>query len=89
MNSNSNSIDFDQIYEKLQNINNELSFIFRNYGTKNINDLLTIVFGQKYLENKDLQHSKFKLIKKFIHPISYKIMEWKPPFNTNSNKNPS
>ena len=37
--------DFNEIYDKLQNVNNELSFIFRNYGTKSIVDLLTIVFG--------------------------------------------
>ena len=87
MKSNNNSSDFNQIYEKLQNINDELSFIFRNYGTKNITDLLTVVFGNQYLDNIDLQHSKFNLVKKFIHPISYKIMEWKPPFNTNKKKN--
>jgi len=87
MKSNNDNSDFNQIYEKLQTINNELSFIFRNYGTKNITDLITIVFGTQYLETEDLQHSKFNIMKNFIHPISYKIMDWKPPFKTNNSKN--
>ena len=77
----------DEILDKLQNINNELSFIFRSYGTKNIVDVLNIVFGNSFIENNHFDDSRFSLIKKFIHPISYKVLEWKPNSkNDKSNK---
>ena len=72
-------IDYNDVTNRLQKINNELSINFRSYGTKNIESLLTIVFGNDYVEkninrsNKDL----YTVIRKFVHPISYKIMEWK------------
>jgi len=77
----------DEILDKLQTINNELSFIFRSYGTKNIVDVLNIVFGNSFIENNHFDDSRFSLIKKFIHPISYKVLEWKPNSkNDKSNK---
>ena len=72
-------IDFNNIIERLQNINNDLSVNFRLYGTKNIDDVLNICFGNEYIaeniveENRDL----FEVIKKYTHPINYKILDWK------------
>ena len=72
-------IDFNNIIEKLQSINNDLSVNFRLYGTKNIDDVLNICFGNEYItenitdENRDL----FEVIKKYTHPINYKILDWK------------
>jgi len=86
MKANQSNTDFNEIYDKLQTINNELSFIFRNYGTKNIVDILTIVFGSQYIENNHLQSSKFNLIKKYLHPVNYKVMEWKGNSNNDKNK---
>ena len=86
MKTNQSNTDFNEIYDKLQIINNELSFIFRNYGTKNVVDLLNIVFGSQYIENNDLQSSKFNLIKKYLHPVNYKVMEWKGDSKTDKNK---
>ena len=72
-------IDYDDLTNRLQKINNELSINFRSYGTKNIDSLLKIVFGNDYIEKQLNQSNKhlYAVIKKFIHPISYKIMEWK------------
>ena len=61
----------DIVVNKLQNINNELSSILKNYGTMNLEDLLIICFGNNLLES---DHSKFDLLKKYFHPISYKIV---------------
>ena len=61
----------DIVVNKLQNINNELSSILKNYGTMNLEDLLIICFGNNLLES---EHSKFDLLKKYFHPISYKIV---------------
>ena len=81
-------IDYNDVTNRLQKINNELSINFRSYGTKNIESLLTIVFGNDYVEkninrsNKDL----YTVIRKFVHPISYKIMEWKEKNNLEKNE---
>ena len=72
-------IDFNDVINRLQNINNDLSVNFRLYGTKNIDDVLNICFGNEYItqnineDNKDL----FDVIKKYTHPINYKILDWK------------
>jgi hypothetical protein len=38
------------IVEEVNLIKNELSSIFRNYGTQNINDLLEVTFGKGYIK---------------------------------------
>jgi ATP-dependent Lon protease len=55
----------------LQNINNELSSLIKNYGTYDLNDLLIICFGNDINNKNDL---KFELLQKYFHPISYKIL---------------
>lgn len=71
--------NYEQLIDKLQIINDDLSINIKSYGTKNIEDLLTIVFGNNYLkteitpENKDL----FNIIKKYLHPTSFKLLDWK------------
>ena len=69
-------IDVDLCIDQLQEINNELTILFRNYGTENVEDLLNTCFGTDYINNEipgDLT-DKFELIRKFLHPINYKIM---------------
>ena len=86
--SNEKHIDFDEILTRLQKINNELSSIFRNFGTQNIEDLIVVAFASDFIkktiteENKD----KYELIQKYVHPISYKALAWKD--NDGENKKP-
>ena len=75
-NSKSNNINYDEIANKLQNINNEFSILFRNHGTKNITDILNIQFGNQYCE-KLTQNHKLDIIQKYLHPTSYKVLDWK------------
>ena len=70
------NIDYDEIANKLQCINNELSILFKNYGTKNIIDLLSIQFGSEYVKELYM-NNKFILISKYVHPIGFKLMDWK------------
>ena len=58
-------------------IRNMISELFKTFGTYNIENILTIVFDDKYLKNiiNDLNRSKFELIKQFVRPIGYKIMQ--------------
>lgn len=69
----------DQIVSKLQKINDEISMIFKSFGTKNIEYILNICYGNNYLKNiiSTNNYSKFELILKYAHPISYKVMQWK------------
>jgi endopeptidase La len=81
-------IDFDEIITQLQKINNELSSIFRNFGTHNIDDLITVAFANDFIEktlNPELS-DKYEIIRKYVHPISYKAIPWKNTDNKNKKK---
>ena len=70
------SYDKNDILTRLQNINNELSQIFRSFGTNKITDLISVCFGCDY--EKNIQDKmKYSMIKQFVHPIGYKTMDWK------------
>jgi len=67
----------DNIINILQNINNELSCLFRVFGTDLFEDLLWICFGNNsinYYTSTDTDRHKFELLKKYFHPTSYKIL---------------
>ena len=71
--------------EEINLIKSELSSIFRNYGTQNINDLLEVTFGKEYMKTlvttNDSEihwdHEKFEVLKMFFHPINFKSLTWK------------
>ena len=73
------NIDLDDIISRLQNINDELSSIFRTFGTYNIEDVLTVCFGPNFLNSQlnEENNEKWDIIKQFVHPIGYKILNWK------------
>jgi len=76
---NYNKQNEEKILLILQEIINELSTIFKNYGTNNIDDLINICFGKKFVNkyfDKDITN-KYEIIKKYLHPFSYKITKWK------------
>ena len=83
------SPNIDDILNNLQNINNELSSIIKNYGTNNLNDLLLICLGSdfinKYLDD-NIHRDKFILMTKYVHPINYKVIQWKNIDNKKTNK---
>jgi ATP-dependent Lon protease len=73
----------DNAINILQNINNELSSLFKVYGTELFEDLLWICFGNNSINayaTSELEKQKFELLKKYFHPTSYKII------NSNLNK---
>jgi hypothetical protein len=74
-----NLIDFNDVINRLQQINNDLSVNFRLYGTKNIDDVLSICFGNEYIGENINENNKalYDVIKKYTHPINYKILDWK------------
>lgn len=78
--TNSNKVNdkvTDNIINILQNVNNELSCLFRVFGTDLFEDLLWICFGNNsvnYYTSTDMDRHKFELLKKYFHPTSYKIL---------------
>jgi ATP-dependent Lon protease len=71
-------VNTEGIINNLQVINNELSALMKNFGTENLEDLLSICFGSnnKVVTN-DKEADKFLLLKKYFHPTSYKVVNKK------------
>ncbi len=74
----------DKLLVKLQEYNTELSTIMKTFGTDTIEDLITVCFGQEFIFNilNNDNVIKYDLIKKYVHPIGYKVVVWKKE-NTN------
>jgi endopeptidase La len=78
-----------QHIHKLQKINDELSLIFKSFGTKKIDSVLNVCYGTSYIKTIKNSIDKYKLdlILKYAHPINYKIMAWKnKPKKINKNE---
>jgi endopeptidase La len=69
----------NRLVNKLQNITNELSVIFKSFGTDSVDDLVSICFGPDFTDAmlNDDNREKYELIKKYVHPIGYKTVPWK------------
>lgn len=66
----------DNVINILQTVNNELSTLFKLFGTESFEDLLWICFGNNSINTyaiSDMDKYKFELLKKYFHPTSYKI----------------
>lgn len=73
-----NIISDDNIVGELQNINTCLSSIIKNYGIYNFDYFIKICLGNDYVAKKihDSLTSKYDVIRKYLHPINYKILTW-------------
>jgi endopeptidase La len=69
-----NSQEF--LINELQIINNELSSLFKNYGTQNLEDLILICFGNNNnkISTNQNEDEKIELLKKYFHPTGYKVV---------------
>jgi ATP-dependent Lon protease len=71
------STNTENVINILQCINNELSTLFKLFGTNSFEDLLWICFGNNSVNtytNSDNDKYKFELLKKYFHPTSYKVL---------------
>ena len=81
----SQTIDKNQYLTKLQEITTELSNIFRTFGTQSVDDLITVCFGVDFVNKYFCEghiSAKYAMIQRYVHPISYKIMNWKKDHST-------
>ena len=72
-----NTLNTDAVINKLQNINNELSTLFKMIGTELFEDFLWICFGNNSVNTyaiSDMDRNKFELLKKYFHPTSYRLI---------------
>ena len=84
-----NTITIENMINDLQYINNNLSSIIKSYGVYDFEKFLSIClhneFSKKYLMDNKL-NNKLELIKKYLHPINYKILNWTEKGNRNGKK---
>ena len=67
--------NINTIVQKLQEINNEITVLFQKYGTDSIDNLLSIVFGNSYI-NSIVNKEKYNVVNQFLHPIYFKVLNW-------------
>ena len=75
------ALDNDTLVNSLQNINNDLSSIFKIYGTEKLEDLLVICFGNNNkIANSEKEEIKYEMLQKYFHPTSYKLANKKEEY---------
>jgi hypothetical protein len=77
----------DNVINILQTVNNELSTLFKIFGTDSFEDLLWICFGNNSVNTyaiSDMDKHKFELLKKYFHPVSYKVVVKKEDLKKNT-----
>ena len=70
---------YNDIITRLQTINDNLSSVFRSFGTESLSDLLNVCFGSNYLTSQinENNREKVSVLLQYLHPINYKILNWK------------
>ena len=73
-----NTINFDNIINDLQYINNNISLLIKNYGCFNFENIINICLSSNFASKNFLNdlYLKYELLEKYIHPLSYKILNW-------------
>ena len=82
-----NKLNKTTIIDKLQQINNMVSMLFKKYGTQDIFDILKVCVGTKFIDminNDEPYYNLYCLLNKYCHPISFEIQKH---CDTNNNHN--
>lgn len=73
-----NTINYDNIINDLQYINNNISSLIKHHGCFKFENILNICLSSNYA-NKNFTDNlllKYNLLEKYLHPLSYKILNW-------------
>jgi ATP-dependent Lon protease len=74
-----NTINYENIVNDLQYINNNISSLVKHYGCFKFENIINICLSSNFA-NKNFTNNnillKYKLLEKYLHPISYKILNW-------------
>lgn len=73
----------EEMIDNLQQIIDKLSVIICGFGTQHISDLLFVSFGTEFKNMKqknDIIQSKYDLLTKYVEPVGYKLIHWKPGY---------
>ena len=84
-----NTVSSANILNELQYINNTLSSLIKNYGIYNFEHLIQICLGNDYIQKHIISKNitcKYEIIKKYLHPINYKIISWNDKSKRNTKK---
>lgn len=73
-----NTINYDNIINDLQYINNNISSLIKTYGCYNFENIINICLSSNFANKNFINELflKYKLLEKYVHPINYKILNW-------------
>ena len=68
----------EDVVKELQSINNDISSVFRSYGSKNIDDLLFISIGCDYVKEtidkmSPLMRDKYSILQRYARPLVIRL----------------
>ena len=85
-----NTINEDNILVELEYIQNSISSIIKNYGIYNFYSFLIILFNKDFIDKNiksEFHKNKLEVIKRYLHPINYKIINWNNTLFNKVNEN--
>ena len=74
-----NNKNSEETIVQLQTINNEISALFKLYGTEDLHDFLCVCFSNTYEDLLDdpIKKEKMRLLQNYFHPTGYKVLHYK------------
>lgn len=72
----------DSVIDRLQQIINKVSTLISLYGCDTLTTLISICVGNKY-NVEERYKERFNLLNCYLHPIRYKILDWKSKIKSN------
>lgn len=79
--------DTDANIDELQKTIDKMSVVISGFGTLHMDDLLYITFGSEFKSSSycDVINAKLELIRKYVHPIGFKIINARTTKQRNDN----
>ena len=82
------NLDLQTIQAKIIDVESELIIVIKNFGTDSFKDMITLILGEDYIHDHftNIIAARFNIIDKFVHPINFKSIPWKPDVEPNNKK---